>query len=320
MKSKNLRNKALTTKTLTTKTVRTVRASTVIHNCLRLTASALLALGLAFSLVACDNTPQPATSGNSGTGNSGTAGNNNQSTTLVVGASVTPHAEILKNIQSDLAAEGVELKIIEYTDYVKPNLDTDTGDTAANYFQHKPYLDEFNSANNTKLVPVVAIHFEPLAIYPGSVTSLAALPDGAKVAVPNDVTNEARALQLLAAEGLITLPANADLTITPKDIVSNPKNLSFVEVDAAAVPRQLQDVAIGVINGNNALAAGLDVNTALASEDPESQAAQTYANVLVVKSGQENDPAIQKLVKALTSDKTRKFIDDNYKGVVVPVF
>ncbi|MCL2339892.1 MAG: MetQ/NlpA family ABC transporter substrate-binding protein [Actinomycetia bacterium] len=241
-------------------------------------------------------------------------------TVVRVGASVTPHAEILANLVDDMAAQGYDLQIVTYTDYVKPNQDTAAGDTDANYFQHQPYLDSFNAENHTDLVSVVAVHFEPLGIYPGTTTSLAALPDGAKVAVPNDPTNEARALMLLAAKGLITLPANPGFDITPRDIVTNPHNLQFVELDAAAVPRELSEVALGVINGNNALAAGLDLKTALATEDPNSPAAQTYANILVVANGHQNDPGIRALATLLTSDKTRNFINEHYAGVVIPVF
>jgi D-methionine transport system substrate-binding protein len=164
------------------------------------------------------------------------------------------------------------------------------------------------------------VHFEPLGIYPGKTTALADLPDGATIAIPNDTTNEARALQLLAAQGLITLPADADLTVTPKDITDNPKNLQFVEVEAAAVPVQLADVDLGVINGNYALGAGLDAAGVLAAEDTSSQAAETYANILVVKAGNESDPGVQALLAALTSAKTRDFINATYNGVVVAVF
>ena len=277
--------------------------------------AAALAAALALALVAC---------GGSGTDQSSSTTDTTTTTPpltkLVVGASTTPHAEILNALKDDLAAEGYDLQVVEYTDYVKPNLDTWDGVTIANFFQHKPYLDEFNAENNTDLVPVVAVHFEPLAIYPGKTTSLADLPDGGTIAVPNDTTNEARALLLLQAQGLITLPANADLTVTPKDIVDNPKNLKIVELEAAAIPAQLPDVDLGVINGNFALSAGLDSSTILAKEDPNSQAAQTYANILVVKAGNENDPGVQALAKALTSDKCRQFINDTYKGLVIPVF
>ena len=241
-------------------------------------------------------------------------------TVVTVGASVTPHAEILANLKDDMAEAGFDLVIVEYTDYVKPNTDTDAGDTDANFFQHQPYLDEFNTANGTELVSVLAVHFEPLGIYAGKSTDLETLADGATVAVPNDPTNEARALHLLAAQGLITLPANAGLDVTPRDIVDNPLNLQFVELEAAAVPRQLEEVDLGVINGNVALTAGLDPTTALVTEDPNSTAAQTYANVLVVAAGHENDPAIVALIELLSSEKTRTFIEENYPGVVIPMF
>ena len=274
--------------------------------------SCVLALCLSGLLVACGSSNTSGTTGSTTT-STGT-------TKLVVGATPAPHAEILAAIKSQLAAEGYELEIIEYSDYVKPNLDTDAGDITVNYFQHKPYLDEFNAEQKTDLVSVAAIHFEPLSISPGKTASLSALADGATVAVPNDTTNEARALHLLAAQGLITLPADADLTITPRDIVSNPKNLKFSELEAAAIPAALADVDIAVINGNYALGAGLDITKVLASEDSSSKAARTYANVIVVKAGNEKDPAVLALVKALTSAETKKFIESEYKGVVVPVF
>jgi D-methionine transport system substrate-binding protein len=240
-------------------------------------------------------------------------------TTVTVGASVTPHAEILANLKDDMAAQGFDLVIVEYNDYVKPNLDTDAGDTDANFFQHLPYLESFNAENGTNLVSVCAVHFEPLGIYAGNTMSLAELADGAKVAVPNDPTNEARALHLLAAEGLITLPFDAGLDITPRDILTNPLNLEFVELDAATVPRQLAEVDLGVINGNVALAAGLDPQTVLASEDPTSAAADTYANILAVSPAHAEDPGIVALVTLLKSDKTRDFINTSYPGVVIPV-
>ena len=277
---------------------------------IQVVASIVLVLSLSLALVGCGG-------GNAGSAGGGDAG---EQTVIRVGASVTPHAEILANVSDELAAEGFKLEIIEYTDYVKPNLDTDAGETIANYFQHLPYLEDFNAANNTSLVSATAIHFEPLGIYPGITSSIADLPDGATIAIPNDTTNEARALHLLASQGLITLPANSDLSITPKDIIENPKNIRFLEVDAAAVPRELVEVNLGVINGNNALAASLDPTSVLVSEDATSQAADTYANILAVPAGSENDPAIKALVKALTSDATRTFINEKYAGIVIPVF
>jgi len=249
----------------------------------------------------------------------GTA-DNAKTTVLKVGASPAPHAEILESVKDTLAEQGIELLIIEYSDYVLPNTALQDGDIDANYFQHKPYLDDFNAEHKSTLVSVAAVHFEPLAIYAGKSASVSALPDGARIAVPNDTTNEARALLLLQDQGLITLPANADLTVTPRDIVDNPKNLEFLEVEAAALPRELEEVDLAVINGNFALAADLPTSLVLATEDPDSLAATTYANCLVVKEGNEDNAAIKALIEALTSQHTRDFIADRYQGVVVPVF
>ncbi|MDR1183296.1 MAG: MetQ/NlpA family ABC transporter substrate-binding protein [Coriobacteriales bacterium] len=276
--------------------------------------SALLITGLSLGLVGCGGGDTPA-SDNGGGDTPAT-----ELRVLKVGASPAPHAEILASVKDTLAAEGIDLQIVEYSDYVIPNTAVQDGDIDANYFQHLPYLEEFNAENGTTINSVAAIHFEPLAIYAGISASIADLPDGATIAVPNDTTNEARALQLLAAQGLITLPANADLTITPRNIVDNPKNLEFIELEAASLPVQLPEVNLAVINGNYALSANLPTSSILATEDPASLAAQTYANIVAVKAGNENNPDILALVKALTSAQTRAFINDNYDGVVVPVF
>ena len=245
---------------------------------------------------------------------------NSDMVTIKIGATPTPHAEILNALKDVLAEEGVNLEVVEYTDYVIPNTAVESGELDANYFQHAPYLNNFNEENGTHLVSVLPVHYEPMGIFPGKSTDLAAIANGATIAVPNDTTNEARALQLLAAEGLITLPADADLTITPKDIVENPHNIQFLEVEAAAVARSLGDADFAVINGNYALEADLTAEQGLAFEASDSIAAQTYANVLVVKEGNENNEAIQKLEAALTSDACRQFIEDTYKGMVLPVF
>jgi D-methionine transport system substrate-binding protein len=190
-----------------------------------------------------------------------------------------------------------------------------------NYFQHTPYLDNFNEENGTHLVSVAAIHYEPMGIFPGKTASLEELADGATVAVPNDATNEARALQLLEAAGLITLSEDAGLSATPKDITENPKNLNFLELEAAQLSTAVQDVDIAVINGNYAIDAGFSVaEDALAVEDATSEAAQTYANVIVVKEGNEDNAAVQALVAALQSDTIRDFINDTYDGAVQPIF
>lgn len=242
-------------------------------------------------------------------------------TTLKVAASPTPHAEILNAVKDILAEQGITLEVVEFSDYVQPNLVTESGEVDANYFQHGPYLESFNEENGTHLVSVGAIHYEPFGIYPGKSNDLANIADGATIAVPNDTTNEARALQLLAAQGLITVRDGAGLTATVNDITENPHNLQIEEIEAAQLPRTVQDVDFAVINGNYAMEAGFSVGKdALATEDASSEAAQTYANVLVVKEGNENNPAIQALLKALQSDEVKNYIDQTYDGAVVAIF
>ena len=242
-------------------------------------------------------------------------------TTLKVAASPTPHAEILNAAKDILAEQGITLEVVEFSDYVQPNLVTESGEVDANYFQHTPYLESFNEENGTHLVSVGAIHYEPFGIYPGKSNDLANIADGATIAVPNDTTNEARALQLLAAQGIITVREGAGLTATVNDIEENPHNVKIQEIEAAQLPRTVQDVDFAVINGNYAMEAGFSVGKdALATEDASSEAAQTYANVLVVKEGNENSPAIQALLAALQSDKVRDYINETYDGAVVPIF
>lgn len=240
-------------------------------------------------------------------------------TVLKVAASPAPHAEILNSVKDAMAAEGFDLQVVEYTDYIMPNNAVFNGEMDANYFQHQPYLTDFNEKNKTDLVAAAAIHFEPLGVYPGKTASLDALADGATIVVPNDPTNEARALNLLAAQGIITLKDGVGLAATVKDITENPKNVKITEVEAAQVPMALPDYDFGVINGNYAVGAGLS-GSILVSEDPDSEAAQTFANIVAVKPGRENDAAVQALVKALTSEDTRKFITEKYGVAVVPVF
>ena len=239
---------------------------------------------------------------------------------IIVGASPAPHAEILRAAQDVLAEKGYELDIKEYVDYIQPNLALESGDLDANYFQHFPYLESFNEENGTKLVSAASIHYEPFGIYAGKASSLEELADGATVAVPNDTSNEARALLLLEAQGLIKLKDGADLTVTKNDIVENPKNLSLYEVEAAQIPRVVEDVDVAVINGNYAIEAGFKVSEALAVEDSESIAATTYGNVIAVREGQENDAKTKALVEALTSDEVKSFIESTYDGAVVPLF
>ena len=240
-------------------------------------------------------------------------------TVLKVAASPTPHAEILTAAKEAMAAQGFDLQVTEYTDYIMPNNAVFNGEMDANYFQHQPYLTDFNANNKTDLVAAVAVHFEPLGIYPGKAKDLASLADGATIVVPNDPTNEARALNLLAAQGIITLKEGVGLAATVKDITENPKNVKITEVEAAQVPMALPDYDFGVINGNYAVGAGLS-DSILVSEDPNSEAAQTFANIVAVKPGKENDPAIQALVKVLTGEEIRKFITEKYGVAVVPVF
>lgn len=239
---------------------------------------------------------------------------------IVVGASPAPHAEILKAANDVLKEKGYELEIKEYVDYIQPNLALESGDLDANYFQHLPYLESFNKENGTNLVSAGAIHYEPFGVYAGKTTSLDELQDGATIAVPNDTTNEARALLLLETQGLIKLKEDAGLTATKNDIVENPKNLQLYEVEAAQLPRVIGDVDVAVINGNYAIEAGYKVSDALAVEASDSLAATTYGNIVAVRAGEENDPAIQALIEALTSDEVKAFIESTYDGAVVPLF
>lgn len=238
--------------------------------------------------------------------------------TLKVGASPSPHAEILEAAKEELKKEGVNLEIVVFNDYVLPNKATENGEIDANYFQHLPYLEQFNGENDTHIVSAGAIHYEPFGIYKGKTDSLENLQDGASVAVPNDVTNEARALLLLADKGLLTLKDGVGLEATKNDIVENPKNLDIKEIEAAQIPRSINDVDIAVINGNFAIDAGFKVKDALATEDADSVAAVTYANIIAVKEGKENDEAIKKLVNVLKSDNIKEFIETKYEGAVVP--
>ena len=290
--------------------------------------SATLAATLALSLAACGSSASSteaasteSTAASSEAAESTAETSELAGTTLKVAASPTPHAEILNVAKDILAEQGITLEVVEFSDYVQPNLVTESGEVDANYFQHIPYLESFNEENGTHLVSVGAIHYEPFGIYPGKSNDLANIADGATIAVPNDTTNEARALQLLAAQGLITVRDGAGLTATVNDITENPHNLQIEEIEAAQLPRTVQDVDFAVINGNYAMEAGFSVGKdALATEDASSEAAQTYANVLVVKEGNENNPAIQALLKALQSDEVKNYIDQTYDGAVVAIF
>lgn len=239
---------------------------------------------------------------------------------LKVGASITPHAEILAQVKDVLAQEGYDLQVVEYNDYVLPNTALEDGELDANFFQHQPYLDDFNAENGTHLVSVAAVHFEPFGLYAGKTDSIANLKDGAVVAVPNDTTNEARALLLLEAQGLIKLKEGAGLTATVLDIEENPLNLEIKEIEAAQLVRSLPDVDIAAINGNYAAEGGLNVADAIAVETSDSLAADTYANVIVVKEGNENSEKTQALVDAVLSDGVKSYIEETYGNAVIPVF
>ena len=244
-----------------------------------------------------------------------------ETVTLVVGATPTPHAQILEQVVDVLYEEGIILDIVEFTDFVLPNLALNDGELHANFFQHRPYMTNFNEEHGTNVVPVGGVHYEPLGVYPGRSNDLNNIPDGAIIAIPNDVTNAARALNLLEANGLITLAEGAGLLATSRDIEYNPHNIEIYEVAAAQLARVLPDVDFAVINGNFALQAGLTVERdALASEDPESAAADAYMNVIAARAGYEDNPVILRLVEVVQSEEIRQFILDNYQGAVVPLF
>ena len=239
--------------------------------------------------------------------------------TIVVGASPAPHAEILEIAKEVLAKEGWTLEIVEFTDYVLPNEALTSGDIDANYFQHTPYLDTYNAEKGTDIVSAAVIHYEPLGVYPGKTASLDAIAEGATIAVPNDGSNEARALYLLQDLGLITVDNTNGYNITVLDIVDNPLNLEIIETEAAQLPNILPDVDFAVINGNYAIGAGID-GSVLATEDKDSDAAQTYGNIIAVRNGEENTEKTLALVQALCSEEVRTFIEETYGVSVVPVF
>ena len=242
-----------------------------------------------------------------------------EDTVIRVGAVPVPHAEVLEQVEADLKEAGWDLEIVVFEDYVLPNQALDAGELDANYFQHKPYMDDFNEKSGTDFVGVAAIHFEPLGIYAGKSDDLENIKDGSVIAIPNDTTNEARALLLLQDNGLITIDESAGLAATPLDITDNPHDLSFTELEAAQTARVIDDVDFAVVNGNYAIDAKIK-DRLVAVESAESEAAQTYANLIVVNAGDEETEKTQALVAAVTSDKIRDFINDTYDGAVVAVF
>lgn len=275
----------------------------------RLFSVVLITTLLAGVLTGCGNTQS--TSDNKTTDSS--------QVTLKVGASLTPHSEILEQAKPILAKLGVNLEIIKIEDTVTPNTGLVEKSLDANFFQHQPYLDDFNKENKTDLVSAGAVHYEPFGIYAGKVKDLSALPDGATVAVPNNVTNEARALLLLEQEGLLKLKEGVDIKATVNDIVENKKNIKFKEIAPEQLVRALPDVDVAVINGNYAIEGGLHVKDALAVESNQSVAAKTYANIIAVRKEDKDSDAIKKLVAVLQSDEIKKYINDTYDGAVVPI-
>lgn len=239
--------------------------------------------------------------------------------TITVAASPTPHAEILEAAAPILEEQGWTLEVTEFTDYVQPNLVVESGDIDANYFQHIPYLESFNEEQGTHLVNAGGIHYEPFGVYPGTKSSFDELEDGDVIAVPNDTTNEARALLLLQDNGLITLKEGAGLTATVNDIEENPLNLEILELAAEQVSRYTSEAALVVLNGNYALQAGFSVSQdSIAYETSDSEAAKTYVNIIAVPEGHENDEGIQALVSVLKSDEIKDFINETYDGAVIP--
>ena len=269
------------------------------------------AAALTLSLAAC--------SGNNSSSTADNSSSDASSTVIRVGASPSPHAEILEFAKDQLAAKGYELEIVEFTDYVMPNVALYEGDLDANFFQHTPYLDNYNEQNGTDLVSACKVHFEPMGLYSETLTSVSDVAEGSKVGVPNDPTNEARALNLLEAQGLIKLREGAGLNATPLDIEENPLNLEFVELEAAQLPRNLSEFAIAAINGNYAIEAGI-LDNVIVNEAADSESAQEYANILAVQSGELETDKTNALVEALTSDETREFINTQYENQFIPVF
>lgn len=274
------------------------------RNALKFT-SVLATAGIALSLAAC--------------GSSGSSGSSDPNAALTVVASPTPHGQILKFVKDNLADKaGLKLTIKEVTDYVTPNTAVQDGSADANYFQHVPYLEDFNKKHGTQIVSVEPVHLEPLGVYSKKIKAIGELKDGATVGLPNDATNEGRALKLLADNNLITLKAGVGTAATPADVTANPKNLKWKELEAAQLPRSIDDLDAAVINGNYALDSGLKPNgDSLVLEKAEGN---LYANILAVKQGKENDPRVKKLAELLHSPEVKKYIEDNFKGSVIPAF
>ena len=293
-------------------------------NNIRKILTAALALTLTFSLTACGGaakkeikTDAVATAQTSE--ETAQAPEQAANTVIKVGANITPHSEILEQAKPILEEKGITLEIVKLEDSITPNTGVIEGSLDANYFQHVPYLEQFNKENGSDLVSIGAIHYEPFGVYAGKTTDLAALPDGALIAVPNNVTNEARALLLLAQEGIIKLKDDAGINATVEDIVENPKNVEFKELAPEQLVAALPDVDVAVINGNYAIEGGLHVSQALAVEANDGLAATTYGNIIATSKDKENDEALKVLVEVLQSEDISKFINDTYDGAVVPL-
>ena len=240
-------------------------------------------------------------------------------TKIKIGANITPHSELLEEAKKTLKKENIDLEVVKIEDAVTPNTGVTEGTLDANFFQHQPYLDDYNKENKTDLVSIGAVHYEPFAVYSSKIKSLDDLKKGAKIAVPNNVTNEARALLLLEQEGVLELKENAGITATKEDIVDNPKKIEFVEIDPSQLVKALPDVDAAVINGNYAIEGGLAIKDALAVEADTGIAAKTYANIVVTDEAYKNNKALKKVVKVLQSDEIKDFIEKKYEGAVVPI-
>ncbi len=281
------------------------------------TLSLALSFTLAFSLVGCGATKEA--NAGSATQKEATEAPKTENTTIKVGANITPHSEILEQAKPILAEKGITLEVVKLEDSVTPNTGVIEGSLDANYFQHVPYLEQFNKENGSDLVSIGAIHYEPFGVYAGKTKDLKDLPDGAEVAVPNNVTNEARALLLLAQEGLLKLKDEAGVNATVEDIVENPKNIKFKELAPEQLVSALPDVEVAVINGNYAIEGGLHVKDALAVEANDGLAAQTYGNIIATSPAKKDDAALKTLVEVLQSAEISKYINDTYNGAVVPL-
>lgn len=294
--------------------------------------TAAVTLAFAASLTACGGSAASSSSASRETSKSSTSSSDtaekstsdetsstSDNVVIKVGANITPHSEILEQAKPILAEKGITLEIVQIEDSITPNVGVAEGSLDANYFQHEPYLEQYNEENGTDLVSIGAIHYEPFGIYAGKTTDLSELADGATIAVPNNVTNEARALLLLQQEGILTLKDDAGINATVEDIVDNPKNVKFKELAPEQLVQSLPDVDLAVINGNYAIEGGLSVSDALAVEADDGLAATTYANIIATTPEKANDEALLTLVEVLKSDEISNYIEETYDGAVVPL-